>query len=250
MTPRRLWWMFGEKTRNFGDVLTPDLFDYYKIPYVFEKDSYDTICIGSIGNKARSGTLVLGAGVAWRSTKINPRSKWLFARGPLTRAAVLSSGGACPETYGDPALLLPRFCEESPKKHRLGIVPHYQEFRLVKRDHPEEHVINLNNPDPLETARQITQCKSVISSSLHGIICAHAYGIPAAWVKFSDRIIGDDTKYHDHHAAVGLEAKLSTMQAPIFQCPESFSAQPIHELMLSFRGACEEMVSAGGKLCP
>ena len=227
--------MFGEKTRNFGDVLTPVLFDHYEIPYAFEKDSYDTICIGSIGNKARTGTLVLGAGVAWHSTKINPFSKWLFARGPLTRAAVLNSGGACPEIYGDPALLLPRFCEESPKKHRLCIVPHYQEFRLVKRDYPEQHVINLNKPDPLETARKITECEAVISSSLHGIICAHAYGIPAAWVKFSDRIIGDDTKYHDHHAAVGLHAILSNMQEPVFQRPSSLPTLSIHNIMLTVR---------------
>jgi hypothetical protein len=46
-----------------------------------------------------------------------------------------------------------------------------------------------------------------LSSSLHGLIVAHAYGIPAVWCDFADRphaIAGDGTKFHDYFASIGL----------------------------------------------
>jgi len=211
----KVWWMYGANVNNFGDVLTPKLFDYYQIEYEYS-NNFDTISIGSIGNKSKSGTLVLGSGVAWKDTKINPNSVWKFARGPLTRDCVIKSGGKCPEIYGDPALLLPNFCDESKKKYDLGIVPHYKEYKMVKSKFPKYKIINLNNPNPIDVAKEITSCRSIISSSLHGIICSHAYNIPCSWVKFSDVIIGDDTKYKDHYQSIGLKCELSDINNPIF----------------------------------
>jgi hypothetical protein len=39
------------------------------------------------------------------------------------------------------------------------------------------------------------------SSSSHGII-VHAYGIPAVWQKFSNKVFGDDIKYQDYMESV------------------------------------------------
>jgi hypothetical protein len=96
-------------------------------------------------------------------------------------------------------------------------------------------VINLNNPDPLEIAKQITKCRSTISSSLHGVICSHAYGIPSAWVKFSNIIIGDDIKYKDHYASVGLSCELSTIDNPIFTTPSNINLKQIDDIFLSLK---------------
>jgi pyruvyltransferase len=211
----KVWWMCGEKVQNLGDVLTPKILDYFKISYEYSKD-YNTICIGSIAGGAKDGCLVLGSGIAWENMKLNPKADWRFVRGPYTRKSVINSGGECPEIYGDPALLLQEIHKESNKVHDVGIIPHYKEYKMVKEKYPNEFVINLNNPNPLEVIDQITSCRKTISSSLHGIICSHAYEIPSAWVKFSDIIIGDDTKYKDHYSSIGLDCILSEIESPIF----------------------------------
>lgn len=51
---------------------------------------------------------------------------------------------------------------------------------------------------------ELCSCDCVISSSLHGLIIAEAYGIPTLWVKFSDEINGDDFKFYDYYASIGL----------------------------------------------
>ena len=231
----KVWWMFGEKVQNFGDVLTPKIFDYYKIDYEFSKEDYNTICVGSIANKAKKDCIVIGSGIAWENINLNKTADWRLVRGPYTRTAILKSGGYCPEVYGDPALLLPLFCEESQKKHDIGIIPHYKEYNLIKQKYPNFNVINLNNPDPLEVARQISECRSTISSSLHGIISSHAYDIPSAWVKFSDKIIGDDIKFKDHSLSLGIESELSTMDNPIFQKPKKSLIKDIENVFLNLK---------------
>jgi hypothetical protein len=58
--------------------------------------------------------------------------------------------------------------------------------------------------------QSINQCDVIITSSLHALITAHAYGIPAAWVIFSDAPLGDGIKFHDYFASCGHD------QSPIF----------------------------------
>lgn len=213
---RKLWWM--KNLNNFGDVLSPIIFNHFKIPYrEVDEENFDTLCVGSIASLARAGTMVLGSGTSRWKTPLDPRADYRFVRGPLTRKKILESDGRCPDVYGDPAMLLPLICEESDKEHKLGLVPHYVDYRSVKRDYPHHPVVDLLNEDPLQVCREITKCEKIISSSLHGLICAHAYGIPAAWVRFGGKIKGDGTKFKDHYLAGGKEAVLSTVRNPVFQ---------------------------------
>lgn len=211
----KVWWVNTPGPGNFGDVITPIILDYYNIPYEYTSD-FEVISTGSIAKKAKDSSVVLGSGIMNSTDRLNPDADWRFVRGPLTRENVLLGGGKCDEIYGDPALLLPLLCQESKKEYDIGLIPHYVDYACVKEKYPNHKVINLLSSNPLDVAKEITKCRSVISSSLHGIICAHAYGIPAAWIKFSNKLKGDDVKFKDHYQAMQLSLELSTIDEPIF----------------------------------
>ena len=118
------------------------------------------------------------------------------------------------------------------KKYDLGVVPHYIDKRGRKA------AIDLGLPiidplrrDPLEVVDEIRQCHSIVSSSLHGIIVAHAYGIPAAWLA-CNRLCGDGVKFEDHGQAVGLEIRStrSILDAKP-EAPSSVDTQPLTEAL-------------------
>jgi len=208
----KVYW--GDIPMNFGDVLTGNLLNYLQIPFKHcnTYEDANTFIIGSIARFASANSNVLGSGIITMAERINPDANFKFVRGPLTRQAVLDAGGNCPEIYGDPALLLPEFCEESRKEHEIGIVPHYKNYTEFKRKYQDRfHVINVVNKDPLMVAKEITKCKKIISSSLHGIICAHAYGIPAAHIVGKNEIFGDGVKFEDYYKSVNAEHELSTI---------------------------------------
>lgn len=211
-----VWWVKQDK--NFGDLLTPIILDFFDIKFNFSSvKAADLLCVGSIARHARDNAMVLGSGmINSRKEKLNPNADWRFVRGPYTRQRILDCGGECPEIYGDAAMLLPLICRAEGKQHKIGIVPHFVDYEYVKEKYPNYNVINVVNSDPLVVAKEISKCEKIISSSLHGIIAAHAYNIPAAWVKFSDKIKGDDIKFKDHYAALNLPLVLSTVEDPIY----------------------------------
>jgi hypothetical protein len=216
---RKLWWWRKPFPGNFGDILTPKIFDHFNIPWEFDKKNYDTISTGSIARYANKNTDVFGSGIISTTDQIEPSAKWHFARGPLTREKILECGGICPEIYGDPGLLLPLFCLESKKQYDTVLVPHFYDYKKVKELFPNYYVVDLLNDDPLITAKNITKGRSIISSSLHGIICAHAYNIPTAWVDFGCIMDGDNVKFKDYGMSVGIDIKQSTIKDPIFTNP-------------------------------
>lgn len=50
---------------------------------------------------------------------------------------------------------------------------------------------------------ELTSCRYVLSTSLHGIILSHAYGIPALWIK-KGYIDTDGFKFHDYFSSVDI----------------------------------------------
>ena len=65
-------------------------------------------------------------------------------------------------------------------------------------------MIDLITNDVVRTTNEILECECIISSSLHGLIVPHAYGIKALWMKFSDKLSGDNTKFYDYFESIGI----------------------------------------------
>jgi hypothetical protein len=225
---------WGDVPENFGDVLTRNILNHFGVDFVHTNNQRvaNMFATGSIARLAQPGSTVIGSGMIRKGEDANPLVKWRSVRGPLTRSNVIRCGGECPEIYGDPALMLPMFCEPSEKKHSIGLVPHYQDYRRVKDQYPNHHVINVVNTDPLKVAKEISSCEKIISSSLHGVIAAHAYGIPAARVIFS-KLHGDGSKFEDYCASVDVSPKESSVTNPIYTIGTIPDLQPVIDIFKS-----------------
>jgi pyruvyltransferase len=225
---------------NVGDQLTP-----YIIRKLTGKDPVYAmggadythyILSGSMLNHANEHSVVWGAGLASMGDGVHPSANLLAVRGPISRMRAYACDARCPRVYGDPAMILPELYEpKRVKKHALGIVPHYVDAFRASQWYPERHVINVLQP--VESfVDEVVSCEAIISSSLHGIIIAHAYGIPAVWVKFSDSIGGDGTKYRDYFMSVygDQELPVDLREGGICDVPSRVPAHNVQE----FRGAC------------
>lgn len=119
-------------------------------------------------------------------------------RGPLSRNTIIKLGHKCPEVYGDPAILMPLIFQPEVKKvHEYAIIPQFVTEAKVREQYPDEYIISMNTNDYKRVISQIVSCKKVITSSLHGIILAEAYGVPAVWYRGLVKDI--DFKYKDYY---------------------------------------------------
>ena len=220
-TIRLFWWneikMQGKSKENYGDLLGKYLVEKIsgrKVVFAWPKkfsflDFFEPIyvTIGSILANVNNKCIVWGSGIVSKDYPIK-KAEYLAVRGPQTRAFLLKQGYEVPEIYGDPALLLPKYYNpEIDKEYKMGIIPHYNDFKKVKRLYENEEsilLIDLMTNDVEKTTDEILKCEKIVSSSLHGIIVAHAYGIPAVWQKFSDEVFGDGIKYQDYFESVHI----------------------------------------------
>lgn len=209
---------WGIEANNFGDVLNRNILDHFGIEYehTIDHTKANLFAIGSVARLAgRSDSVIMGSGVIRKNEKLNPYADWRFVRGPLTANQLKDNGGKSVSLFCDLAMFLPELVEKSESIYDVGIVPHYQHYHKMKKLYPEYKIINVNNTDPLSVAAEITSCKKIISSSLHGIICAHAYGIPAAHARFG-KLHGDGAKFVDYYAGIKTEYQQSSVESPIY----------------------------------
>lgn len=207
----RAYWWSGEGNTNFGDIVTPYLIEKMSgkkallcSPYCL-RDFF--LMTGSIIRRACARSIVWGSGLMFRDQEIKKPKVVHAVRGPLTRTRLLELGYDCPEVYGDPALLLPRYYSpQLEKRWEVGIIPHFIDFPEVQRSISDERIRVINLLAPVEeVVDQILRCEWTLSSSLHGVIVSHTYGIPSRHVQFSDKIAGDGTKFSDYFLSVGIE---------------------------------------------
>jgi pyruvyltransferase len=219
---RLFWWnekIIQDKTKeNFGDVLGQYLVEkisgkevVFAWPKKFSVLDYFVpiyVTIGSVLSNVNHKCIVWGSGIISLDIPIK-NAKFLAVRGPQTRRFLLHLGYEVPEIYGDPALLLPRYYNPNiTKKFAYGIAPHYNDWEKVSlwfNNRNDILIIDMMTNDIESKTNEFLQCERILSSSLHGVIIAHAYGIPAVWQKFSDKVFGDDIKYKDYLESVNLK---------------------------------------------
>jgi pyruvyltransferase len=196
---------------NYGDLLSKYLVEkisqnktkWYR-PNQSVKPNY--FVIGSILNYSDKQTIVWGSGIIQKRELVGAQD-FRAVRGPLTRKRLIELGKDCPKIYGDPAILLPLlFNPTVQKKYKLGIIPHYIDYEKVIAlfDNENIKIINLLTLNIEQTTRDILECEHIISSSLHGMIVAHSYGIKSIWVKFGENLYGDNIKFDDYLLSVNL----------------------------------------------
>lgn len=127
-------------------------------------------------------------------------------RGPETAARL----GVDVATYGDPGILIDRVAGPPPAPSgKVGLVLHHSQrnsdkARAVLDALPDLMPIDVTG-DAIDVVHQIAGCAHVISSSLHGLIVADAYGVPNTWLDPEGIHKSPRFKFHDYAAAIGRD---------------------------------------------
>ncbi|GGC06874.1 GumL protein [Marinobacterium zhoushanense] len=196
-----------KRVNNFGDLIGPMLVDKIlsesKKKVNCAKSDVNLLTVGSILHFASDGDVLWGTG---RNGKI--LNKYDFnsldiraIRGPLTQDFLEKKSISCPSVFGDPGLLFPTYfhkyvSQSFHKKYDFTVVPNLNDLDYYKQD------ANVVSPTGKfdEIISRIVQSNFVVGSSLHAIIIAEAFGIPARLIKSQNE---DDFKYEDYYLGSG-----------------------------------------------
>lgn len=153
--------------------------------------------------------------IVWGTGCILPNSigknpKKVYAvRGPLTQKELTYRGIECPKIYGDPALLFPQIYNPQRQiKYKYGIIPHYIDYtdkyalNIIKHlELQGVKVINITD-NTFDFIDSLLSVEKVLSSTLHGLIAADAYGIPNIKINLSNKLVGGNFKFNDYFQSV------------------------------------------------
>lgn len=211
-------YMPSGQSRNWGDKLNnylackiseKNVIPYQGLLFNTRNRPIYRIIGSNLRKKFPSTTVIWGHGFISFSDRPSQRPLLIFAvRGPLTRNRLLEAGIYCPEVYGDPAILLPKFYNPKVKPtEQIGFIPQWRDrdTKAAKDITALEGVKVIDVFSPIESfVDEILSCSAVVSSSLHGLIAAESYGVPTAWLRLSENPLGDLFKYKDYYASFGI----------------------------------------------
>ncbi len=209
--------------KNIGDQLSPVIFDY-----MINKNGIDSqkevkktkhlLALGSLIAIGEFDATVWGTGLLTSASIGSIYKKRLFrkmdiraVRGPITRSALISAGYSVPDIYGDPGCLMPLIYDNKvEKKYDASIVLHLNENSKNFMNFGGLHYISLATKDYKYFIDEIRASKKIISSSLHGIILAEAYGVPAIFLNTKGAVDDMLIKYLDwYYSTDRYEVKIA-----------------------------------------
>ncbi len=204
---------YFQKFPNVGDVFSRVVAEHYFSKNIIPLrpapvNETNLILLGSILHWADSQSVICGAGFMFSDAQLAvPPKAIVCVRGPLTAALLQKQGLTPPNRFADPGVLAPLLFKKQFKvKHKIGIIPHYHDAGSAWIKHCKNQglpIIDVFAP-PEKFFRKIQQCEVILSSSLHGLIFAHAFGKPAVWIEITDKVAGNGFKFFDYYQSVGI----------------------------------------------
>jgi pyruvyltransferase len=118
-------------------------------------------------------------------------------RGRETQKLVKGGDGA---VLGDPGLLISDFVEPDPQGY-TAVVAHFQDQDRMSALYKDDVIVDVT-ASAAEGIKTISHAERVVSSSLHGIVLADAFGLPRKWDYFEGSL-GGGFKFKDYASVMG-----------------------------------------------
>ena len=172
------------------------------------------ITSGSIlGHKLlTNNTIVWGSGwhnAKWsESCRITNKDNFRAVRGKLT--AEYLKLDIKKVALGDPGLLASKFFKykDIVKQRKILILSHWRDYESLYKQFGNQYtVINMATNDVEAIFKAICESDFVLSSSLHGIIFAHSFGVPALHLEVAELESKDNFKFKDYYSVLDIKYK-------------------------------------------
>lgn len=245
---------------NLGDMMGFHIADWllgadnYTRQGMRQKETLDGDTVALVGSLvaslAESPARIVGGGLINGNTRKYGADVHIEAvRGFLTQSLVERDAKQLPAVIGDPGLLLPRISPMKPSEERkpLGFIIHDVDREEFSRLYPESVPDIVDNyASRNEFVAQLSRYRAIASTSLHGCIFAHAYGVPVAPFVLTDKVFGGDFKFRDHYSVFGVDIRRAPLEGSpddilcaILECPQPGPGQ-VNDLM----DVQQEMITA------
>lgn len=209
------WW---SSHLNLGDTLSQIIF-YWMLkrkgcdPEYKTKKTIHLLGLGSIIGADGFDAVIWGSGIhkldnLYNICRYNRFLKYdvRAVRGPVTKAILENCGHYdCKNVvYGDPAIIMPKIYrpKNDEKKYKVSLILHY--ITPNKSRYAENyHCIPIETDNYKKFIDEIVASELIISSSLHGIILAETYGVPAVFLNENGLLDHVLMKYYDWYFSTG-----------------------------------------------
>lgn len=221
----------GRPFVNFGDEITPlalAMASGRRVTWAPTAQA-EVLAVGSIleffvDHDGRNDVLVWGAGLraqpgsTERASAIRSGAgSFLAVRGPLTRASL---GLPDSTVTADPGVLVSRLVTRPARRRGTGFLPHFRSWatldgrRALARARAEGVSIITPSDTVPRVLEQVAALDFLYTSSLHGLVAAHALGVPVQWVAIPgiESWVEPDFKYRDHLASVGSSMQIARVE--------------------------------------
>lgn len=167
---------------NVGDVAGLEIVRKFSEELTGKRAAEDVpalAAIGSVIHMLPRSSVVWGAGVNGKHLQLSlPQGLDVRAvRGPRTQAYLEERGVECPDVFGDPGLfvkgVLPNL-ETPDVRHKYVVAPNLNDAHLAEHPHALSPLLPLR-----DYVQGLRAGEMVVASSLHGLIFAEAFGVPA-----------------------------------------------------------------------